>query len=76
MNSQSTDTSMQLVSPFCETSSISGMKVISEEMEVKSMAGDSIPNGSVQKHEENDSIREKEVKVYLPRLLSFHLVSC
>lgn len=70
MNSQSTDTSMQLVGPFCETSSISGMKVKSEEMEVKSilLEVDTIPNGSVQKHKENDSICDKEVKV-LPPLL-------
>lgn len=76
MNSQSTDTSMQLVAPFCETSSIFDMKVKSEEMEVKStlLAVDTIANGSVQKDKENDSICNKEVKV-LPPLLWFHVVS-
>lgn len=65
MNNQSTDTVMQLVGPFCETSNISsGMKVKSEEIGVKSilLGVDTISNGSVQKHRENNSIRDAEVK--------------
>ncbi|XP_022966245.1 uncharacterized protein LOC111465964 [Cucurbita maxima] len=64
LSSQGTDTSMQLVGPFCETSSISGIKVKSEEMEVKRIfpAVYSTPNGSVQKHPKNDSICKKEIK--------------
>lgn len=67
MNNQSTDTVMQLVGPFCETSNISsGMKVKSEEIGVKSilLGVDTISNGSVQKHRENNSIRDAEVKVF------------
>uniref|UniRef100_A0A0A0KY13 Uncharacterized protein n=2 Tax=Cucumis sativus TaxID=3659 RepID=A0A0A0KY13_CUCSA len=64
VNNQSPDTEMELISPLCETSSILGSKVKSEETGVKSilLAGDTMPNGSVQKHKENDCIHDIEVK--------------
>ncbi|KAA0067920.1 uncharacterized protein E6C27_scaffold138G00890 [Cucumis melo var. makuwa] len=69
VNNRSPDTEMELISPLCETSSIPGSKVKREETGVKSilLAVDAMPNGSVRKHKENDSIHDIEVK---PRIVT------